>query len=230
MPYIVVNTHLGPDHSFGNIQYDRVYCHEYEVDNIRGRVKPGMFDYLFDQAGEPLWLQFDRSDLPPYRDYELIGVPDGYVFNLGEDYDVELIWTGGHAAGHAMFLDKKGRNLFAGDDVCSDIIGCGSGPREGMFYNQYRNVQTYRDNLARLVKRLDEIDYLFPGHFMVNLESHLLLDILDTLNAIVADPENYDYAEEHISGNRQGENSLRMHKFVKGFGTVAYTKNGVYPP
>lgn len=227
MDFIVVNTHLGPDHSFGNARFERVYCHEYEVENIKGRVKPGMFDFLFDENGNNIWLQFDKKDLPEYRDYELIGVPDGYIFNLGDDYDVELIWTGGHAAGHAMFLDKKGRTLFAGDDVCSDVIGCGSGPRDGMHFNQYRNIQTYRDCLEKLVSRIDEIDYLFPGHFMVNLESHLLLDILDTLNSIVRNPNEYDYMIESVDGS--GRTQRRMHKFVKGFGTVAYTENGVYP-
>lgn len=227
MPLIVVNTHLGPDHSFGNIQYDTVYCHEYEVENIKAKVKPGMFDYLFDKEGNPIWLQFDKKDLPAYRDYELIGVPDGHVFHLGGDYDVELIWTAGHAAGHAMYLDRKNHYLFAGDDICSDVIGCGGGPRPDLFYNEYRNVQTYRDRLTKLVQRIDEIGYIFPGHFMVNLESPLLLDILDTLNAIVEDPACYDYVVEHV--NSQGGVTRRMHKYVKGFGTVAYTENGVYP-
>jgi len=224
MPLIVVNTHLGPDHSLGNVLYDKVYCHEYEVDNIKGRVKPGAWDYLFDENGNNIWLQFDREDLPEYKDYELIGVPDGHTFNLGGDYDIELVWTAGHAAGHAMFIDKKGRNLFAGDDVCSDVIGCGSGPREGMFYNEYRNLTSYRDCLTKLVTRLDEFDYIFPGHFMVNLENHLLLNILETLNAIIADPDCYDYALERTDGSK------RMHKFIRGFGTIAYTENGVYPP
>lgn len=228
MPYIVVNTHLGPDHSFGNIQYDTVYCHEYEVDNIKGRVKPGMWDYLFDENGDNIWLEFDKKDLPEYRDYDLIGVPDGYTWDLGGGYEVELMWTGGHAAGHAMYLAKPDKYLFAGDDVCSDVIGCGGGPREGMFYNEYRNIETYRDNLTKIVARLDEIEYLFPGHFMVNLEAHLLCDILDALNQIVADPNSYDYVVESVRGG--GNIDRRMHKFVKGFGTIAYSENGVYRP
>lgn len=228
MPLIVVNTHLGPDHSFGNVRFDTVYCHEYEVENIRSRVRPGMFDYLFDEEGRNIWLQFDKKDLPEYREYQLIGVPDGYTWDLGSGYEVELIWTGGHAAGHAMYLDKRSRLLFAGDDVCSDVIACGGGPREGMFYNQYRNVETYRNRLAYLVGRIDEFDVLFPGHFMINLESHLLLDLLDALNEILSDPHSYHFADEYVSGD--GLRTKRMYRCVKGFGAVAYTEAGIFQP
>ncbi len=229
MPLVVVNTHTGPDHVLGNFHFDTVYCHEYEVENIRNKCCPEAFDYLFDEDGNNIWLQFDREDLPKYREFELIGVPDGHVINLGGDYDVEFVWTAGHAAGHAMFLDKKGRSLFAGDDICSDVIGCGGGPRPGSAYNQYRNLTSYRDALKKLVRRLDEFDYIFPGHFMVNLENSLLVDVLDTLNAIISDPAGYDYKEEHEMGNGSPK-TVRMYKFVKGFGTIAYTENGVYPP
>ena len=157
-----------------------------------------------------------------------MGVPNGTTWDLGGGYEVELVWTGGHAAGHAMFLDKKGRCLFAGDDVCSDVIGCGGGPRPGGVNNQYCNLSTYRDELAKLCRRLDEFDYIFPGHFVVNLENNLLLNILEALNQIIADPDCYDYKVEH-AGGQGGEKRVRMHKFVKGFGTIAYSANGVYP-
>ena len=64
---------------------------------------------------------------------------------------------------------------------------------------------------------------------MVNLENHLLVNILETLNQIIADPDCYDYKVEHVSGNT-GAKRERMHKFIKGFSTIAYTQNGVYPP
>jgi glyoxylase-like metal-dependent hydrolase (beta-lactamase superfamily II) len=229
MPLVVVNTHTGPDHVLGNVHFETVYCHEYEVENIMNKCRPEAWDYLFDGNGGNIWLQFDKKDLPRYKNFQLIGVPDGHIFNLGGDYHVELVWTAGHAPGHAMFLDKKGRNLFAGDDICSDVIGCGGGPRPGVVNAQYSNLSTYRDCLERLVKRLDEFDYIFPGHFAVNLENHLLLNVLDTLNSIISDPECYDYKEEHSFGN-SGEVRVRMYKFIKGFGTIAYTENGVYPP
>lgn len=229
-PCVVVNTHLGPDHSYGNWRFERVYCHEYEADNIRDALRPNMFDYLFDESGKNKWLQFDRSDLPVPSDYELIGVPDGYVFNLGEDFDIELIWTGGHAAGHAMYLDKRDRILFAGDDIHCGAIACGGGPRPGKHYQEYTNLETYRDSLAQLIDRIDEYDYLFPGHFMIDIENNILLDVLDTLNAVIRNPQCYDFKDVHISGDGNNVKSVRYNKFIKGFGTILYNMDGVYRP
>jgi glyoxylase-like metal-dependent hydrolase (beta-lactamase superfamily II) len=131
MPLIVANTHIGPDHVLGNCRFEKVYCHEYDYESIKNACKPGAWDYLFDKDGNNIWLQFDRKDLPVYKNYELVAVKDGHTFNLGGDYEVELVWTAGHTPGHSMYLDKKSRYLFAGDDVCSDVIGCGSGHTPG---------------------------------------------------------------------------------------------------
>lgn len=229
MPYTVACTHRGPDHVLGCVHFDTVYCHEYEVDNIKSFVKPTSWDYLFDENGANIWLQFDKKDLPSYKDFELIGIPNGYIFNLGEDYEVEAVWMPGYSAGHCMYLDKKGRNLFAGDDVCSDVMACGSGPRANSFYNQYFCIEAYRDQLVKLCDRLDEFDYIFPGHFIVNLESCLMLDILDALNAIVKDPECYDFKVVSPSGNG-GEPRVGYHKYVRGFSTISYSMKGVYYP
>lgn len=51
--------------------------------------------------------------------------------------------------------------------------------------------------------------------------------ILEALDAILDDPKNCDYAEETLQNGRPAR---RMHKFVKGFGTIAYCENGVYRP
>ena len=228
MPLIVANTHLGPDHVLGNCRYDTVYCHDYDFQAIKEKCQPGAWDYLFDKDGKNIWLQFDKKDLPVYKNYELVAVKDGHKFNLGGDYEVELVWTGGHTAGHAMYMDKKGRNLFCGDDVCSDVTGCGPGPTAGRANGQYANLTTYRDNLAKLVKRFDEFDYLFPGHFMMNLENNVLSAILEALNSAIDNPQKYNYKIESVGGT--GTTQVRMYKYIKGFSTIAYTEKGIYPP
>ncbi len=219
-PLLVLCTHDGPDHCLGNVRYDKVFCFEEEVEPIRAKCVPGCFDYLFDAEGNNIWLQFDREDLPQHRNYELVGVPNHTVFNLGGDHNVELVWTGGHSGGHSMFLDKKLRLLFAGDVVCSDGAICGLGGRPGFAGSKYRNIETCRNQLTLLCKRLDEFDFIFPGHFMVDIENNLLPNIIEALNAIVADPDSYDF---------DGGNG-RYQKQVRGFGTIIYTMNGVYFP
>ncbi len=229
MPLLVVNTHSGPDHCLGNVRFDKVYCHEYAIYNIQQKCKPHAWDYLFNKNGENIWLEFDRSDIPEYKDYELIPVQNHHVFDLGGGYEVELVWMPGHDSGHAMFLDRSGKRLIAGDDVCSDVIACGSGGRPDDPYAKYCTIEAYRDELEKLCKRLEEFDYIFPGHFMVNLENHLLLDILETLNQILSDPENYDYKMESVSGNG-GAKRTSLYKYIKGFSVVSYSEKGVYTP
>ena len=51
MPFYVVNTHAHFDHASGNLQFDRVYCHEYEAYNLQAVMKPDIWDYLFDENG-----------------------------------------------------------------------------------------------------------------------------------------------------------------------------------
>ena len=224
---IVVNTHGHVDHSYGNTRFNRVYCSEYEVSSLKAQ-NSLMFDYLFDENGNNKWLQFDRKDLPQFQPYEIIGVPDGYTWNLGGTHEVELVWLGGHSGGMSAFLDKTLRSVFTGDDLCSDISGVASGPRPGAASPQYMNLFTFRNNLSRLVARMDEYDYLYPGHFILNLENIVLKNELETCDEILANPNNYDYEREGVTG--KGEKRIRRFKYIKGFGMLAYTVEGLYPP
>lgn len=215
LPLIVVNTHCHFDHAYGNCQFDRCYCHEREVEALLDKRNPHIWDYLFGEDGKPIWLAFDRADLVPFQEYEIVGVPDGYTWNLGGDYEVELIWVPGHAAGHAMYLDKKGRNLFAGDDIISMRVGMSRpGP--------YTNVTAYRNEMAKLARRLDEFDHIFPGHFVVDLETTVIPSIIAACDAIIANPEDCDDAQQAM-----GRRTLL--KGVKGLGTIGYTLENVRP-
>jgi len=215
---IVVNTHDHFDHAFGNCRFDRVYCHEKLVPLLRAQ-NEHMWDYLFDEEGNNIWLDFDRADLPCYRPYEIIGVPDGYTWDLGDGYTVELINSGGHGGpGAAMYLDHHNRILFPGDNICSDVSGCGSvsEPIENCSLYQYREC------VKRLADRIGEYDHLFPMHFMVELEAPLIYDILEALNEVLADPEhNYDFETTSVSPNG-GAPRTRRFKYIHGFSCLAY--------
>lgn len=214
-PLFVANTHCSYDHSYGNCQFDRCYCHENEAPYMELKQDPHIWDYLFDENGNGIWLDFDRADIIPFRKYEVVGVPDGYTFDLGNGYEIELVWVPGHKPGHAMFLDKHSRLLFAGDDIISMRVGIG---REGTC----ATVEAYRDQMAKLAARTGEFDYIFPGHFIFNLESTVVQSFLDTANAILENPENYDICQPDDKGN------ITYQKFVRGMGTIAYRKNNIF--
>lgn len=219
---IVVNTHDHFDHAYGNCRFDKVYCHEYLVPYLTNQ-HPHMWDYLFDAWGDNIWLEFDRADLPRFRPYEIVGVPDGYIFDLGGGYEVELIHTGGHAAGHAAYLDKHNRILFSGDNICSDVSGCGAdgAPRAKGPHSECTLLSFYRDRVRLLVERMAEYDYIFPQHFMNNLENSLMPNILEALDTIVADPSAYDY-KTVTYGKMRDQKNIRYFKFIKGFSVIAY--------
>lgn len=214
-PLYVGNTHCSYDHSYGNCQFDRCYCHENEAPYMERKQDPHIWDYLFDENDNGIWLDFDRDDIIPFRKYEVVGVPDGYTFDLGSGYEIELIWIPGHKPGHAMFLDKRSRLLFAGDDIISMRVGMG---REGSF----ATVEAYRDQMEKLVKRISEFDYIFPGHFIFNLENTAVQSFLDTANAILANPGNYDACQTGEKGSKL------MLKYVRGMGSIAYRENNIY--
>lgn len=220
---IVVNTHDHFDHAYGNCRFDKVYCHEYLVPYLENQ-HAHMWDYLFDAWGENIWLEFDRADLPVYKPYQIIGVPDGYIWDLGGGHEVELIHTGGHAAGHAAYLDKKNRILFPGDNICSDVSGCGAvgAPRAQGPHSECTLMSYYRDRVKLLVDRLDEYDAIFPQHFMNDLESHMMRDVLEAVEAIVAHPERCDYKTVKY-GKMRGEVHTRCFKYIKGFSVIGYT-------
>ena len=69
---------------------------------------------------------------------------------------------------------------------------------------------------------------MFSGHFSGYIETHVLCDILDTLNAVLENPDEYDYKEVYKSGS--GGETEKMFRRVRGFGDVAYEMDSIFPP
>ena len=217
---IVVNTHCHYDHAYGNAQFDKVYCHEYELPSIRAQ-DGHIWDYLFEEGtGRGIWAEFPREDLIKFKEYEVIGVPDGYTWDLGGGYEVELVFLGGHSAGHAGFLDKRNRVFFAGDDIISMRIGV-FGPRPGNPYGSYATVSALYENLKKLCGRLHEFDHVFTGHFVTDLENSVVPNLAAACEQILADPE------KNCTYKRMGNRGMQYFKYVEGLGTLSYSLESV---
>ncbi|MGM9594228.1 MAG: MBL fold metallo-hydrolase [Candidatus Onthomonas sp.] len=229
MPLIVANTHCSPDHSYGNCQFDRCYSHQLQAPDMEWKQNEGIRKYLTDDDGKPIWVEFDPKDFVPFKRYEFVGVPDGYIFDLGQGYEVELINVPGHQPGHSTYLDKQGRFLIGGDAFPIGGLTGGSDfhadarharddfqgswlPSE----DSMRKCTTLRDALIRLSRRLNEFDSIFCGHGVQDLNSHLVLDMIETCNQIIANPDDYD-----------GTRGDRRLKKIRGGGYMPYFENGV---
>ena len=186
-PLIVANTHSHFDHAYGNAQFGEVYCHEDEADILETKNNAHIWDYLFDENGKGIWADFDQGDIIEYKPYKIIGVPDHYIFNLGGDYEVELISLPGHTKGHAAYLDKHNHTLFGGDQTC---LG-GSIMLQGREW-----VYRMRDAMKGIVDRIDEIEGVFPGHAFVDMAPQVLIDLYRTCEKACADIENPDMKKE----------------------------------
>lgn len=211
---IVVNTHSHYDHAYGNAQFDKVYCHENEVFRMKRTQNPHIWDYLFDENGKCIWTEFDRNDLVKYKDYEIVPIPDNYIFDLGDGYEVEAMLIPGHTPGQCGYLDKHNHILFSGD---TSHFGM---QMEDEPNTHYCSVNEYVKSLRKIVARIDEIEGVFPGHGAVDQTNTVLKNWLEAAEEVLADPESYDYKREV---ERNGQLFIQYGKKIYQGSQLTYT-------
>lgn len=229
-PVLVVNTHHHCDHAYGNCRFSQVYCHKYDVPYLQAQDEH-IWDYLFDDQGKGKWLEFDPADLPEFRPYQIIPIENGYCFDLGQGYQVETVWLGGHTPGHCGFLDRQNRIFFSGDDITSGGSGAGMGPNpDDQDENalRYMNLLFFRTALQPIADRRDEIDFIFPQHGALELDSSLLPILLETCDAVIQNPEQYDFTT-CCPGLKGKPPVKRFNRYIPGLGVLCYRKDGLRP-
>jgi glyoxylase-like metal-dependent hydrolase (beta-lactamase superfamily II) len=106
---IVLNTHSDFDHRGSNEEFNLVYIHSSEVNELS---KPFDLSFLKDlpQDFAKNYMQKDFI-LKPVKSVK--GIEDGFVFNLG-NISIKVIHTPGHSPGSISLLSSK-KELFTGD-------------------------------------------------------------------------------------------------------------------
>ncbi len=217
---IVANTHHHYDHAYGNSQFEKVYCYEYEVPMLSKTIDPHIWDYLYDPVTRKgIYTDFDPDDIVEFHPAQIIGVEANHIFDLGQGYEVELIPLVGHTAGMSGYLDKHNHVLIAGD-----ITGVGM-PKEGEPHPENCTVEALHDCFEKIWARHDEFDGVFPGHGALDQTNTMIKYHLYATKQILKDPENCDEKSEMVrpSGTR-----TVCKKYVQQGTAIRYDLNNVY--
>ena len=209
----VVNTHEHWDHVFGNFQFGRVYCHPYAVPWITDRcMGPDIWDRFLDENGRGKKRNFRREDFIGTRNYALFVCNDGDVFDLGQGYELEVIYTPGHASGGISLLDPQSRILFTGGMHSDNTVI--SGINE--YYPNECTINAFLHGLERLERDFSgSFDRIFAGHEIVPLDVSYIRDEIVACRDVLADRNCYEASWETEGGGRMyrhmvGEAGIRF--------------------
>ena len=213
-PVYVVNTHFHGDHTLGNFQFDRVYIHKYDVPYLEETINPNAHDRFLESPTDPY---FKKEDVVAFKPYEIIPVEDGYRFDLGDGYIMEVAHLPGHAPGGIGIIDDHNRILFSGDALVSTPTLV-SGPLRGTANTEWMTVTAFRDKLNDLIEKMDRFDVLYPGHAICDYPAQTVVDMRDACNEIIADPN----CQTEIGEGMIGSGTMVKLKVV-GYASIAYT-------
>ena len=133
VPY-VANTHDHFDHTANNAYFDKAY----------------MSAFTAQWATDP-FPSFEGIDFHP-DEYERVVLQDGDVIPL-KGRELIAISVPDHAAGSMMYLDRKARILFSGDEIFGGNMG----------KSLNGGLASWVRNLEKVEKHLDEFDILCGG-------------------------------------------------------------------
>ena len=173
LPVTVVNTHNHGDHIGGNPQFEEVYIHKEDAPFLYRAMEGPERKAPPESERE---YKYSDADLVQPAPYKVVEIEDGYVFDLGGGYEVEVFHLPGHSAGGIGLLDKKRGFLFSGDAlVWTPILIHWPIPDER--YNEFFTVERFRDGLLRLEEHKDEVKRIYPGHSRLGLNNTLITDM-----------------------------------------------------
>jgi len=158
LPVTVVNTHTHYDHVGNDAQFTDIAVFNnadcvnrliagVSSENLQKNIRPALL-----RKGLPEDFDPETWEIPPVEPTYLLD--DGTIIDLG-GRTLEVIYTPGHAPGEICLLDRDNRILFTGDMFFPGPLYAFGGDV---------NLDEYTASVKKLTARLDEYDYLCPGH------------------------------------------------------------------
>ena len=189
LPLMVVNTHVHPDHSGGNGQFDVVYVGEHETPETDDGV------LFYNIPG-----QRDACDaVKRGGSYRFVHLRDGEGIDLGGRV-LRVVEIPGHTPGSIALFDENTRLLLSGDAILKRV-----------FYGAGVPLSTYRAALKK-TKQLPIRDIL-SAHWPEPLGADFIDKMLRLIDAFDPDKaENASWAEPGMA-NRE----MRMFCFGRDF-------------
>lgn len=156
LPVVVLQSHAHNDHIGGAWQFDEVYIHSAEADDLaRGMVAERLASWFAPaEMSGPLPETFNPVGyaIPGKQPAGMLN--EGDTIDLG-DIQLEVFYTPGHSKGGLVFLDRANRTLFSTDVVYL---------RELYLMVPDSSAPVYAGTLERLVEFVALVDRLYPSH------------------------------------------------------------------
>lgn len=170
LPLMVINSHIHPDHSGGNGQFDVVYVEEHETDSEKGV-------YFYKIPG----MRAACDAVVNGGEYRFAFLKDGDVIDLG-DRKLDVIWIPGHTPGAIALFDRTTGILLSGDAILKRVF-YGS----GIPFSQYR---------AALMKtKKFPIQTIWSAHWPEPLPTDFIdkmIYLIDTFDPEKTEPAGWD--------------------------------------
>lgn len=151
----VANSHEDFDHTANNYQFDKVYM------SAKAR----------ERASIPFTHAEDFKGMTFPRDYDCEIIGEGFTFDLGQRV-IETFELPDHAPGSLVYLDRKGRTLFGGDELVS------------RFKIINRSVKNFAEQMEKMAAYRSEFDRICAGNMIC--EAYYIERYLENAKYILA--------------------------------------------